>query len=77
MIEDIVIEVKMRLSGLTYDEAAEIRDALRRSDDISMGLIVDEMKLLAKEIAPHAQVEVFSPWAEWRPAQGKRKSEPR
>lgn len=75
-MDDIVIEIKLRVSGLSYADAQYVRDALRKSDDISMAAIVDEVTMLAQEVAPDAQIKIFNPWAEWRPARGKRRGKP-
>ena len=71
-MDDIVIEIKVRLSGLTYGQVRRMRDALRDPDDESMAAIVDELCALAQEVAPAADIGAFSPWAEWRPAVGRR-----
>lgn len=72
-MDDIVIEFKLRLSGLSYDEAAAMRNLLRDQGDMSTLAIVDELRVLAQHVAPAATIECYAPWAEWRPAQGKRK----
>lgn len=71
-LDDIVIELKVRLSGLTYEQAGKLRDLLRQPDDISMEAIVDELLAVAEDIAPDTKIEAFAPWAEWRPARGRR-----
>lgn len=71
MEEDVVLEIKVRLAGLSYADAKKMRDALRTAGDISMIAIADELVALAKEQAPQADVTVHAPWAEWRPASAK------
>lgn len=71
-MDDIVIEFKLRIGGLDYDQARLVREALRNPGDVSTLALVDELRALARDIAPEAHVSCFSPWAEWRPAQGKR-----
>ncbi len=66
--EDVVLEIKVRLSGLSYEEAGKLRDLLRQPKDINMVAICQEIGDAAAEVAPAATLEVFSPWAEWRPA---------
>lgn len=70
--EDVVIEIKIRLSGLEYDDAKVIRDTLRDPESWVTMSIAEDLVDVAKEIAPGAEVKAFNPWAEWRPAQGKR-----
>lgn len=72
--EDVVIEVKVRLAGLSYDEAKRLRDFLRTPGDIGMREIVNELLTGAQEVAPGANVTAYAPWCEWRPAQGKRRN---
>jgi hypothetical protein len=71
-MDDIVIEFKVRLSGLDYDQAQQVRDVLRNQRDESTVFIVDEIRALAQEIAPDANVRWSAPWSEWRPARGRR-----
>jgi len=73
MEDDVVFELKIRLSGLRYDEARTMRDMLRNPEDVSMLAIINEMKTLAKEVAPNSKVDSFTHWAEWRPARGRRR----
>lgn len=72
-IEDIVIEFKVRLSGLTYDQARQVRDILRDARDDSTAFLAEEIAALAREIAPDAAVAWSAPWAEWRPASGRKR----
>lgn len=73
MTEDIVIEFKVRLSGLTYDQARQVRDVLRDAADESTVYIADEICAMARDIVPDAIVGYTAPWAEWRPASGRRR----
>ncbi len=59
--EDIVIEIKLRLSGLDYDDARVIRDTLRDPQSWVTMSIAEDVVDVAKEIAPNAEVKVFNP----------------
>ena len=74
MEDDVVIEIKVRLSELTYDEARAMRDVLRKPSSRAMLVIISAIEMLGKEVAPNANIGCFSPWAEWRPAKGKRQN---
>lgn len=71
-MEDIVIEIKLRLSGVKYEDARTVRDTLRDPESWITMSISEDLADIAREITG-AEVKVFSPWAEWRPAQGKRR----
>lgn len=49
-----------------------MRDVLRAAEDPSMTVIVEELLVLAEQVSGGADVSARVPWAEWRPAVGRR-----